>query len=199
MASVSISPKPLPGKWTAAYSLDLHTTSSDFLGYDEYGHEVFDTKRTEMGELLYRLKFKSDKSVTRVIVETVVKFIRDKGWAINLVIPVPPSKASRSFQPVILLAQTIANELKVEYCIACVVKVKDTPQLKNVFDPDKRRELLQNAFAVASQKLAGQNILLFDDLYRSGATLESVGKTLTEKGKVKTIYALTLTRTRSNR
>ena len=199
MASVSISPKRLPGKWTAAYSLDLHTISSDFLGYDEYGHAVFDTKRSEMGELLYRLKYKSDTSVARVIVESAVEFIREQKWAIDLVVPVPPSDASRSFQPVMLLAQAIADELGVRCCIDCVVKVKDTPQLKGVFDPDKRRELLDNAFVVAARQLSGKKVLLFDDLYRSGATLNSILQALTEEGGVRSAYALTLTMTRSSR
>lgn len=129
----------------------------------------------------------------------MVEFIRDQKWAIDLVIPVPPSDASRSFQPVILLAQAIADELGVGCCIDCVVKVKDTPQLKGVFDPEKRRELLEKAFVVAAKKLSGKRVLLFDDLYRSGATLNSIFKALTEKGGVSSTYALTLTRTRSNR
>lgn len=60
---INISPIKLPGNWFEGFALDLHTISSEFLGYDEYGHEVFDTKRSEMGELLYRLKYGSDKSV----------------------------------------------------------------------------------------------------------------------------------------
>lgn len=193
---INVSPKPLTGGWTDGYALDLHTTSSELVGYDEYGHEVFDTKRTEMGELLYRLKYRSDESVIRIITETVVEFVRQRKWAADLVIPVPPSDTSRSFQPVILLSKTIANGLGIECCLDCVIKIKDTPQLKGVFDPDKRRELLENAYAVASQKLAGKVVLLFDDLYRSGATLSSISKALTEKGRVRIIYALTLTMTR---
>lgn len=196
---VAISPKKLTGNWVAGYALDVHTISSTLLGYDEYGHEQFDTKRSEMGELLYRLKYRLDESTVRVITETVVEFIREQKWAIDLVVPVPPSNVSRPFQPVAVLSKAIANGLGVECCLDCVVKVKDTPELKRVFDLDKRRVLLEDAYTVASQKLSGKKVLVFDDLYRSGATLSSVSKALTEKGRVHSIYALTLTMTRSVR
>jgi len=40
---------------------------------------------------------------------------------------------------------------------------------------------------------------LFDDLYRSGATLNAITQALKDKGKAKEVYALTLTMTRRRR
>lgn len=54
---VNINPKKLAGRWRAGYALDHHTTSSVYLGDDELGHPAFDTKRSEIGELLYQLKY----------------------------------------------------------------------------------------------------------------------------------------------
>ena len=44
---VTINPIELSGNWTQGYALDIHTINSTFIGYDEYGHEVFDTRRSE--------------------------------------------------------------------------------------------------------------------------------------------------------
>ena len=44
----------IEGKWRAGIALDLHTVSSTYLGVDEAGHDRFETKRSEMGDLLYR-------------------------------------------------------------------------------------------------------------------------------------------------
>lgn len=46
--SVKISPRKLNGPWTEGYALDLQTTGSTFLGYDAYGHPVFDTQRSDL-------------------------------------------------------------------------------------------------------------------------------------------------------
>ena len=50
---VTINPRKVFGNWFEGYTLDLHTISSIFLGYDEYGHEVFDTKRSDLGEFCF--------------------------------------------------------------------------------------------------------------------------------------------------
>jgi hypothetical protein len=60
-----INPRKIDGPWADGRVLDLHSTGSEFFGYDEYGHEQFDTRRTEVGELLYRLKYRSDASARR--------------------------------------------------------------------------------------------------------------------------------------
>jgi predicted amidophosphoribosyltransferase len=195
---VSISPKPLTGPWKEGFALDLHTVSSELVGYNEWGHEVFDTKRSEMGELLYQLKYQSNKTVVRIIAETVVEFIRKQSWGIDLVVPVPPS-SQRVVQPVLIVAEAIANTLGVPYCSDCVVKVRETPQLKNIYDLSERSKLLKDAFTASKTTMVGKTILLFDDLYRSGATLQAVASALVGDASLRNTYALVLTMTRTRR
>jgi competence protein ComFC len=56
-------PRQLFGKWKAGYALDVHTLSSVPIGSDEFGHMQFETTRSEIGELLYRLKYRSDQEL----------------------------------------------------------------------------------------------------------------------------------------
>lgn len=192
---IEASPKQISGEWTSGYALDVHILSSDYIGDDEYGHPKFDTKRSEMGELLYRLKYKSDRSVLKIIIDTVVEFVNSQRWQADVLIPVPPSRTRRSFQPVLEVAKGVSELLGLHLCPDCVVKVKNTPELKNVYEFDKRTELLKDAYAVVRREVADRKVLLFDDLYRSGATLNAITQTLKQKGKVKDVYALTLTMT----
>jgi competence protein ComFC len=78
-----------------------------------------------------------------------------------------------------------------------VWKIRETPQLKNAYDYDQRWRLLDGAFEVDSALVAGKTLLLLDDLYRSGATLNAITSALYDKGGAKDIFALTITRTRS--
>ena len=61
MAIVKINPIKIEGRWNSGVALDLHTTSSTPIGYNEFGYMQFDTVRPEIAELLYRLKNRADK------------------------------------------------------------------------------------------------------------------------------------------
>ncbi len=197
--SVEIHPKKIRGKWAEGYALDLHTASSTFLGYDGYGHPQFETVRSELGELLYKLKYRADPSAVDSIAETAAEFLKEK-WNIDvdLIVPVPPSDTSRKRQPVLEVATAISGRTGIELCLDGVVKVKQTPQLKNVFDFKERVAALEGAFTVEKAKIQGKRVLLFDDLFRSGATMNTITECLTRDGGAEVVYALTLTRTRSS-
>jgi hypothetical protein len=71
-----INPITLLGAWQEGYALDLHTTGSTFQGTDSFGHDLFDTKRSEIGELPYRLKCGRDRTTLDPIAGTVTEFLR---------------------------------------------------------------------------------------------------------------------------
>ena len=194
---INISPKQIKGKWTSGYALDFHTLSSEYIGHNEYGHPQFDTKYSDMGQLLNRLKYKSDKSVLGTIVEATREFLNNRNWPVDLIVPVPPSRSARAFQPVMAVAKGISKFTGMKLCTDCVVKLKQTPELKNMYELKKRMDILKDAYHVVKQQVEGRNILLFDDLYRSGATLNAITQTLKNEGRADKIYALTLTKTRS--
>jgi len=194
---ININPIELTGNWTKGYALDLHTLRSQFLGYDEFGHEVFDTERSQMGDLLYELKYKSNKAVINEILDTAVKFIRSWKIHIDALIPVPPSRTARQIQPVLEVAKGIGHKLQILLLSDAVKKIKDTPELKNIYDYAERLKLLESAFAIGTPSVGNKNILLLDDLYRSGATLNAITHVLFEQGMAKNVYVLALTKTRS--
>lgn len=133
------------------------------------------------------------------IAETAAGFLKEK-WRIDvgLIVPVPPSDTSRKRQPVLEVATAISERTGIELCLDGVVKVKQTPQLKNVFDFNERVAALEGAFRVEKAKIQGKRVLLFDDLFRSGATMNTITESLMTDCGAEVVYALTLTRTRSS-
>ena len=191
---LKINPIEIKGNWHYGVALDAHTISSEYLGTDAFGHDLFDTQRSPLGELLYRLKYGNDKSGIDEIVETVINSTR---WEnIDVILPVPPSNLNRRFQPVFEIATELGKRLKRKVCFTAIKKIKETPELKNVEDLAKRPEILADAFEVDGTEVEGKVVLLLDDLYRSGATLNAITRILNKAG-VKQVNVLALTRTRS--
>lgn len=194
---LEINPQKLTGDWKEGYALDIHTVSSDYLGEDQYGHARFDTKRSQVGELLYHLKYHRDKTVIKALALTAVEFIKLHEWDIDVIVPTPAT-TPRKEQPVMLLAEAIGGMLSAPVSSAAIVKVKDIPPLKDIFSYNQRIEHLTGAYKVSMPEVIERHVLVLDDLYRSGATLQTVCRCLIQNGQPKTVYALTMTKTRGN-
>ena len=196
MAAAKIDPLRLQGPWADGYVLERqHTLSSDFLGHDSFGHARFETKRSELGELVFLLKNRNDRATLGPIAETAAAFVA--GWQIPIdaIVPVPPSR-QREFQPVVEIANGLGERLAKPVLVSAVTKVRETPELKDVFGYAERQKLLEGAFAVDGKAIQGLRLLLVDDLYRSGATAAVVSKVLIGAG-AGAVYFLAITKTRT--
>ncbi len=193
---VDIHPMQICGRWRDGYVLDRHVVSSTFIGHNEFGHPMFDTKRTDIGQLLYRLKNRSDPSGVDQIIDTAVDFVRSWNPRIDAIVPVPPSQR-RKRQPVFVLASGLGERLSVPVIQNCVTRVKKLPQLKNINDFAERKRLLEEAHSVDPALVSKKNVLLFDDLYQSGATMNAVASALYDSGDASDVFALAITRTQN--
>lgn len=178
----------------SGFALDYHTISS-MLNQDG----TFNTLRTKLGELLYQLKYQSNISVIKNIAEIASEFIQNEFHNVDIIIPVPPSNTARNFQPVIELSKAIGSITQTTVDVRYLVKFENTTPLKNVDDNETRKSILKNAFSLIDKRYKNKTILLLDDLYRSGETLNAVAKVLKEQGEVGDIYVLTITKTRTKK
>lgn len=195
--AVPINPRPLRGKhWAAGFCLDLHTTSSEFLGHNSYGHAEFHTVYSPIGEYLYKLKYRGDRSAMDPIVEALRGFFEQWKPKVDVLVPIPQSAAGRTL--VADMVKKLGKLIGVPVCEDCIEKLKHSKQLKDVYGHDERLELMEGAFAVKRSAVVGKRALLLDDLYRSRATTGAIARAIQDAG-AKEVFLLTVTRTRSNR
>ena len=191
-------PQGIRGPWKTGIVLDWHTISSQMIGNNEFGHPIFDSTRSEIGELLYLFKYKNDQHALKKILNVTIEYLGDKiTGKVDLIIPVPPSSRGRTVTKQI--SQGLANGLHTEFSGTALTKCKNTQELKSVADPEIRKEALDNAFKANKTEVDGKSVLLVDDLYRSGATLAAAAQAVTDQGGAKTVYVLAITRTRVHR
>ena len=199
---MNIDPQEIHGNWRAGYAMDVHTVSSRPLPSGGY-----DTDRTELGELVYQVKYRRSWSKIQSIAEIAAKFVKE-GFVVDghfvlpylaAIIPIPPSDTNRFFQPVTESAKGMGRILDLPVRTDYLIKVKETELIKNIPDVESKRAELQGAFVVQSQDLKGRCVLLFDDIYESGETLTQATNILYEQGRVSRVFVLTLTQTRTKR
>lgn len=193
--AMPIHPVKLTGPWRCGLALDLHTTKSTPIGHDSFGRMRFETERPEIAEHLYQLKYNSKADAAPPIVAAAVAFLKPKLKRSQLLVPVPPSK-QRQLQPVLLLGQGIAAGLGIPF-VPAVTVAQEGQQIKNVKDLEEKRKALEGKYAVDPEKTEGKAVLLFDDLYDSGATLTVITELLLTKGKATEVNVVTVTITKS--
>ena len=198
---MNINPKVIRGNWTNGWALDVHTSGSIYIGIDEWGHKKFDTTYTEIGEALNKLKYGNDRTQVDPIAKIVTEFIRTKRELddIRAILAVPPSDTKRRFQPVPALVTAIGAKLHLQVPTNYIIKTKNTKPLKDMDDNQKRHEELKDAFKIADERYKGCHVLLFDDLFRSGETLNAISAVLISQGEVNKVSVLTATMTRAKR
>lgn len=190
----SINPILLNGPWTQGYALDKHINSSTYLGEDEYGHPQFETVRSDLGELVYQLKYRNQDTVAQIM-PYAIPFISNQ-WSknnINLIVPVPPTK-ERTVQPVFEICKAISAKLSIYLDLELLKKTK-SQQLKGL-DLAEKQNAISNSIVMNRRIVAPVNILIIDDLYQSGATLVAVTNILKSVELVGNIYVLTMTKTK---
>lgn len=198
---MNIDPKMIIGNWSHGWALDQHTLHSTAGSADGNGHPEFDTERTELGEALFKLKYRNDRSQVEPIARTVVEFVRGRSELadIKAVLAVPPSDTRRSFQPVQALAERIGFLLGLPAPDDFLFKARATLPLKSLTGKRSRRVELEGVFDVVDQRFAAMHLLLFDDLFRSGETLKAVTAALLFQANAAKVSVVAATCTRANR
>lgn len=187
----------LVGNWKWGSSYDIHTISSEKY-VDQYGHDRWNNTRSEMGEFVYQLKYQSNRAMVENIIDLILK--RYTGLnTVDAIIPAPPSKA-RKFQPVFDIALELGRKLDIQVYLDLLGKNMGSQELKSIENPDERQKaLIESMYIDNNHNIVEKNILLVDDLYRSGSTLTVATDLLYSKADVKNVYVLTMTKTRSKR
>jgi predicted amidophosphoribosyltransferase len=196
-ASIHLHPERIYGPWRSGITLDVQTLESHHVSDDEFGQPRFETRRSELGQLLYQFKYQHNQSALKDILALAINYFIEKKLSFDLVVPVPSSSNSRNFTWQI--ASGLATGLSSTSSNTAIVKIKATDELKSVTDHDERVEILSGAFSADSGQLNSKKILLVDDLFRSGATLEAVTQAAYYQGKAREVWVFAVTRTRVHR
>jgi predicted amidophosphoribosyltransferase len=189
--------RKIEGSWDLGYVLHKHTLSSTYLGEDEHGHPRFDTKRSELGEALYQLKYRNDWSQVDPLALQIKDTLLPLFDKIGLIVPMPASTV-RAKQPVYELAYALGRLTKIPVIDQMIVKAPAAagdPALKNLHTREQKDAALAGRITI-NQCISNEgrwNALLLDDLFDTGATMDATCQALRSYPKINHIYAAALT------
>jgi predicted amidophosphoribosyltransferase len=187
----------ISGDWSDGLVLDWHVAHSEFLGHNQFGHPEYNTVRTEIGEALYQLKYRSDLTQIDTLAKTMADAIKLNFPPVAFIVPMPPSK-QRTVQPLLLLAKKVAEILGIPIFDNILLKIGTTPQMKDIGTREEKIQALMGCFQI-NDTITNDgkwDILIIDDLYSSGASLSAATMSISTYGKVNNVYVVAFSRTK---
>ena len=144
---------------------------------------------------IYRFKYHNRRRYGKVFASEMMRCCGDelKRWRIGLIIPVPlhPSrKRKRGFNQAEILAAVLSEQTGIPVRKDVLFRIKKTKPQKTL-DPGERRDNLKGAFAVSGRWKPCRNVLLIDDIYTTGSTIERCAGMLKKAG-AENVWFLTI-------
>ena len=113
------------------------------------------------------------------------------------IIPVPlhdKRMKTRGFNQASIIAQSLSKSLGLPLDEVSLVRVSGTEQYRAGLDAKGRRDTVAGAFQVRNPRLvAGEDILLIDDVFTTGATVSACAEALSQAG-ARSVFVLTIGR-----
>lgn len=120
-------------------------------------------------------------------------------WGIDVIIPVPmyiKKKVARGYNQAEVFAKKVAQYTKIPLDTKSLIRRKSTLPQKELAD-EMRRLNLSNAFALDTSQIAEyKKVLLVDDIYTTGSTIDACAKLLRRAG-VEKVYFLCISTKRA--
>lgn len=145
-------------------------------------------------KIIFDLKYNKKRYLSYHMAEIMANRIKSFGkMDIDIIIPVPmyrKKEKRRSFNQAYLIASFFGKMMNIKVDKKILIKIKDT-EAQNKLKKDERKKNLKNVFEFVSNKdIEGKNILLIDDVYTTGSTVDECSRILRKSG-VSNIYVLT--------
>lgn len=115
-----------------------------------------------------------------------------RGWGADVIMPIPLHKSrqrSRGYNQAALLARELSRKLGIAYDDQTLLRAKKTTPLKELSDGDRVTNL-KNAFQIKRNSVEYKKIILTDDIYTTGATIDECARSLLAAGAEEIYFAV---------
>ena len=144
---------------------------------------------------IYRFKYAKRREYAEFYGEELSERFGEiiRGWNIDAFVPVPiheTRKRERGYNQAELLAEQLGRRLKIPVKKNLLVRCKKTTPQKEM-NALQRQNNLKRAFKISENDVKLSTIIVIDDIYTTGSTVDEMARLLKQAG-VSKIYVLTL-------
>ncbi len=144
---------------------------------------------------IFRFKYKGRREYADFFSESMAKYLGSEILSLkaSTLIPIPLHKSrqkERGFNQAEVLSKRLGERLNIPVRTDVIYRIRNTRPLKTL-SREERRKNLKRAFKIGQNVVKLNNVILVDDIYTSGSTMDEASEVLREAG-IRRVYALTL-------
>ena len=132
-------------------------------------------------DLKYKRKTHLGKYLARMMADVVKTTLIDD---VDLIVSVPLHKKrlnERGFNQMDVIGEALSVDLSMPYENSAITRTKNTPKMKTL-DRQDRKHAINALFDANPDLVLGKRILLIDDIYTTGSTMNACAKSLLSAG-----------------
>lgn len=159
--------------------------------YFEVGRALFLYEK-EVKRAVQQMKYYNKKEYADFFVEVMGDYLGKQilQWEPQVIIPIPmywKKKQKRGFNQAELLGKGLSKAMGIPYRSDLLRKTKNTDSQKELSNQERKKNL-KNAFKIMESDVKLEIVLLVDDVYTTGSTIDAAAKALLEYGAQKVYY-----------
>lgn len=144
---------------------------------------------------IYRFKYKNKREYADFYVQEIIRCYGDKikNWNPDVLIPIPLHKSKykkRGFNQAEIVAKKIGKKLQIPVANKVLIRQKKTMPQKEL-STKERQNNVKRAFKIVDNKVKLQVVVLIDDIYTTGSTIDAATRVLKESGVYK-VYCISI-------
>ena len=149
--------------------------------------------RGDIKETIYRFKYGNMRCYAEFFAAEAIKRYGKllKAWKIDAIVPVPmykPKQRKRGYNQAEEFARSLAKACGIKMDNKLLVRLKDTLPMKTL-SKQQRYENLKKAFIVNKKRQKYKRVLIVDDIFTTGSTLDACARVLRKNG-VEVVYGM---------
>ncbi len=147
---------------------------------------------TSVNKTIYRYKYSGRPEYATFLGREMARHLGPGilAWKPDVIMPVPLHKKKqrvRGFNQAALLAKEVANALEIPYRDDIIERSRNTIPMKEL-GADERQINLKNAFLLRDNDVKLKCVVIVDDIYTTGSTIDAITSVLKEAGVMKVFF-----------
>ncbi len=142
---------------------------------------------------IHHLKYQNDLTIGRYLAGLLTMVYQRTNWEADLVVPIPigeQKRYERGYNQAERLAKPLAELLEIPFTSEALIRINEISSQVGL-NHEERRENVREAFVANARLLEGKKVLLVDDVFTSGATMEAAASEVMAAGATR-VFCLTV-------